>query len=239
MPRSIAIIQARLGSSRLPGKVLAELAGHPMLAHVVGRAEGIDADEIIVATSTGRGDQAIADLCCDRGWQCFRGSEDDVLDRFYQTAREFSADVVLRLTADNPLMCPHEAARVLQHHLRAEADYTRSVGLPLGAGIEIASFAALERAWREAKTPPEREHVMPYLYCSGRFKIAEVAAPEELNHPELRLTVDEPEDLELMRRVYAELYRAGEFLELRNVVNFLNSNPQIAQINRYVRQRTL
>ena len=239
MPRSVAIIQARMGSSRLPGKVLMDLAGYPVLFHVVQRSSQMGTDLVLVATSSRPADDPIANLCDHHAWPCFRGSEEDLLDRYYQAAREYDAEHVIRVTADNPLVCPTQARVVLSHHLSESADYTHMEGLPLGASVEVIFFPALERAWREARRPEEREHVTPYLYKSGLFKQERLHAPVELRAPELRLTVDEQDDLELMRRIYARLYHEDDIISLNDVVALLRSEPALALLNAHVVQRSL
>ena len=239
MPRSVAIIQARMGSTRLPGKVLMDLAGYPVLFHVVQRASQMGTDLVLVATSSRPADDPIADLCDHYAWPCFRGSEEDVLDRYYQGACEHKAEHVIRVTADNPLVCPNQARVALSHHLSKSADYTHMEGLPLGAAVEVIFLPALERAWREARRPEEREHVTPYLYESGLFKQEKFRAPVELRAPEFRLTVDEADDLELMRKIYARLYRKEEIIFLSDVVALLRSDPALASLNAHVVQRSL
>lgn len=239
MPRSVAIIQTRMGSSRLPGKVLMELAGRPLLFHVVQRTLQMETALVVVATSSRPADDPIAELCDHYAWPCFRGSEEDVLDRYYQAAHEHGVEHVVRVTADNPLVCPLQGTAVLQHHLKAANDYTYMEGLPLGAAVEVISFFALQRAWREARRREEREHVTPYLYRSGLFKQETIRASDDLRAPELRLTVDVEEDLEVVRRIYARLYREGEIIRLGDVVSLMRSDPGLQSLNAHVLQRSL
>lgn len=240
MPRIVAIIQARMSSERLPGKVLMDLAGEPMLAHVVRRAQATKAlSEVVVATAEATADDVIAALCRGEGWQCFRGSEADVLDRYYRCAKQHGAEQIVRITADNPLTCPEQAARAIEHHLITRAEYTHMEGLPLGTAVEVIEAGALERAWREGIQPHHREHVTPYLYeVSGRCRAEKPAAPRELAHPEMRLTVDVAEDLDLMRRIYAALYEPGRLVRLPDVVDLLRTRPELLAINRHVEQRS-
>lgn len=239
MARSVAIIQARMGSSRLPGKVLMEVANQTVLFHVVQRTLRMGTDLVLVATSSLPADDAIADLCDRFAWPCFRGSEQDVLDRYYHAACEHHAEHIVRVTADNPVVCPDQARIAVQHHLKKAADYTHIEGLPLGAAAEVISFAALERAWREARRPVEREHVTPYLYQSGFFKLETVNAPEDVRAPELRLTVDVEDDLKLMRHIYARLYRPGKIIPLSDVVQLIRAEPALASLNAHVLQRSV
>jgi spore coat polysaccharide biosynthesis protein SpsF (cytidylyltransferase family) len=163
----VAIIQARMGSSRLPGKTIADVAGRPLLLHVVERTQRARrVDKVVVATTDRSSDDPIADLCQREGIQCFRGSEDDVLDRFYRTAQAHGADVVVRITADCPLIDAAVIDKVIARFQAGDCDYVSNIlryTYPDGLDTEVFSFAALERAWREAKKPSEREHVTPYL----------------------------------------------------------------------------
>jgi spore coat polysaccharide biosynthesis protein SpsF len=233
-----------MGSTRLPGKVLLDLAGEPLLWHVVRRVQRIASlDGFLVATSTERADDRIEGLCLRHRWPCFRGDEKDVLDRYYQAARHVQTRHVVRVTADCPLLCPHQTGLLLEHHLHAGADYTHNVtvwgsGMPLGTGGEVITFEALEMSWREGREPHHREHVSEYIYeHPERFRIEKVPAPPELRRPELRLTVDTPEDLELIRAIYDRLYCAGETIRLLDAIALLDAEPRLREINRHVGQR--
>jgi spore coat polysaccharide biosynthesis protein SpsF len=232
--RAIVVVQARFGSSRLPGKVLADLAGQPLLARVLARARAIPgADIVVLATTTGRGDDAVADLGAALGVDVFRGSEDDVLDRYYQAARRFEGDPVVRVTADCPFLDPAVSGLVLAEFRRGGADYVSNFEprrYPDGLDTEVFSFAALERAWREARLPSEREHVTPYIWKHPeRFRLRAVAPDED--HSDLRWTVDEPRDLEFARAVYARLGQAGPSFGMAEVLALLAREPELSGIN--------
>jgi len=210
-PKIVAIIQARMSSSRLPGKVLRLVGSQPMLARVLARASRAAlVDEVVVATTTDPSDEPIAQYCETAGVPCFRGDLYDVLDRYYQAARASGADIVVRLTADCPFIDPEEIDRTVTHFHLTCADFTANRlpppfrrTTPVGMDTEVVSFAALERAWQEATEPFEREHVMPYLYdLPGRFKISVADWENDLSH--LRFTVDTPADLEVAKQVYGE-----------------------------------
>ncbi len=242
--KTVAIIQARTGSTRLPGKVLLDLACKPLLAHVVERAQRIQlADAVVVATTTAPADDRIEALCARYAWRCFRGEEMDVLDRYYQAAREVNARDVVRITSDCPLFCPRQADRVIRHHLDSRADYTHNAtvwggGTPVGTGCEVLTFAALEASWREGKEPHHREHVTDYVYERGeRFRTETVPAPPELWRPQYRLTVDTLEDLQLIRKIYGRLYRPGQIIDLADVIRLLDHEPELLEINRHVVQK--
>lgn len=207
-----------MSSSRLPGKVLRLVGSQPMLARVAARASRASlVDEVMVATTTDPSDDPIASYCETAGIACFRGELYDVLDRYYQAARASGASVVVRLTADCPMIDPEEIDRTITHFHLTCADFTANRLPPpfkrttaIGMDTEVVSFTALERAWQEAAEPFEREHVMPYLYdMPGRFKISVADWEEDLSR--LRFTVDTPEDLEVANQVYAEFDDRDDF----------------------------
>jgi spore coat polysaccharide biosynthesis protein SpsF len=241
MMRTVCIIQARMGSTRLPGKVLRPLLGRPMLWWVVHRARQARLlDEVVVATTLDARDDQLDDLCCREGWGCFRGSEEDVLDRYYQAAKHVEADVVVRITSDCPLIDP----RVIDHVTAAyfagfpHPDYVSIFEprtYPRGLDTEVFSMKALETAWRE-DTSAWREHVTPYIYRNpDRFRLLSVCNPVDYAHH--RWTVDTPEDLELVTRIY-EHFGHGDF-RWGDVIGLLERNPEWAEINRHVEQKNI
>lgn len=241
-PYVVAIIQARMGSTRLPGKVLQDIAGQPMLWHVVRRARrAATLDRVVVATSTAAADEAVAAFCATQGIGCFRGSEDDVLDRYYQAAKHTGAEVVVRLTADCPLLDPGVVDCVVSRFLSGGWDYAANINPPTfpdGLDTEVFSFAALDHAWREAHDPTHREHVTPYLRLSGQFRtvnlvLSEVEGVEnqaDRDAHEHRWTVDDTADLEFVRRVYTALGEKPEF-GMHEVMTLLESQPELHQVN--------
>ncbi len=221
-----------MGSSRLPRKTIADVAGRPLLLHVVERvrsARGVD--KVVVATTDQSSDHAIADLCQREGIQCFRGSEDDVLDRFYRTAEANSADILVRITADCPLIDPAVIDRVIARFQVGDCDYvsnTLRYTYPDGLDTEVFSFAALERAWREAKKPSEREHVTPYLRTE-KFRMANVESETPVPLGKHRWTVDYPADLEFVRRIYEEFSGNNDF-GFQDIFRLLRERPELATI---------
>jgi glutamate-1-semialdehyde 2,1-aminomutase/spore coat polysaccharide biosynthesis protein SpsF len=228
----VAVIQARMGSSRLPGKTIADVAGRPLLLHVVERvrsARGVD--KVVVATTDQSSDHAIADLCQREGIQCFRGSEDDVLDRFYRTAEANRADILVRITADCPLIDPAVIDQVIARFQEGDCDYvsnTLRYTYPDGLDTEVFSFAALERAWREAKKPSEREHVTPYLRTE-KFRMANVESESPVPLGKHRWTVDYPADLEFVRRIYEE-FSGNKHFGFQDIFRLLRERPELATI---------
>lgn len=241
----VAIIQARMGSSRLPGKVLKDIVGKPMLAWVIERVKlAKEIDEIVVATTTDQTDNAIVDYCYATGIHFFRGDVFDVLDRFYQAAQFFKADIIVRLTADCPLLDPGLIDAVVAELQTKELDFATNRlpppwkrTFPMGLDVEVCQFSALERAWKEASNSFEREHVMPYLYdVEGRFKISVLHADGEYGGQ--RWTVDTPEDLTVVRRVY-EYFKDKKTFGWKDVLEYFLRHPELAKINGAVPQKTL
>jgi spore coat polysaccharide biosynthesis protein SpsF len=271
-----AIIQARMTSTRLPGKVLREIAGQPMLARVVERARRSKwLDRVIVATTEQPADDDIADFCDRRGYDCFRGSLHDVLDRCYQAARSLEAGVIVRITADCPLTDPglidETIAAFLGFGKEGKADLRLWKPLPenfefpfdfaanrlpppwkrtypIGLDIEVCSFPALERAWKEADQAYHREHVMPYIYeleRSRHYRSLEEAGRDEalppgffrvllLNHERdyghLRWTVDTPADLEVVRKIF-EYFGGENTFTWKEVLALYEQSPELAGLN--------
>lgn len=235
----VGIIQARMGSTRLPGKVLQPLACEPMLVRCVHRLlHARTLDQVVVATTTGAEDDAIVDLCRARGWSWFRGERDDVLDRYYRAARQFGADVVVRVTSDCPLLAPRVVDQVVC--ALGDADLASNVlprhTWPRGLDTEAVRMDALERAWQEDVNPATREHVTLYVKRHPeRFRLVEVNNDEDLS--EMRWTVDTPEDYAFASRVYQHFGHDG--FSWREVLALLRSHPEIAEMNRHVLQKPL
>ena len=229
----VAIIQARMGSSRLPGKSLAEIEGRSMLWHVIHRVKRATLiDRVVVATSTAPADDAIEKMCRENGVPCYRGSENDVLDRFYGAARGERAAQVVRITADCPLIDPEVIDRVVRRFQRGDLDYASNAmvrSYPDGLDTEICSFSALERAWHEATKASEREHVTPYLR-SEKFRTGNVENDSKSLYQHYRWTVDEVEDLEFIRAVY-KAFRGRESFGMKDVFELIEKTPGLEKMN--------
>jgi glutamate-1-semialdehyde aminotransferase/spore coat polysaccharide biosynthesis protein SpsF (cytidylyltransferase family)/predicted dehydrogenase len=229
----VAIIQARMGSSRLPGKSLAEIENRPMLWHVIQRVKRAALiDRVVVATSVSDTDDAIEKMCRENGIPCYRGSEHDVLDRFYAAARAEKASQVVRITADCPLIDPQVIDRVVRRFQRGDLDYASNAmvrSYPDGLDTEIFSFAALERAWHEATKSSEHEHVTPYMR-SEKFRTANVENDSTSLYQHYRWTVDEAEDLEFIRAVY-KAFRGQDHFGMKDVLQLLEKTPGLKKLN--------
>ena len=204
---TLAVVQARAGSTRLPGKVLLPVGGRPMLAFMLERLAGTHVDQLVVATSTDVRDDAVADAASAAGVAVVRGSESDVLARFVAALDAYPADVVVRLTADCPLIDPALVDEVVTARAASGADYASNTLVrtyPDGLDVEVLTAAALRTAAAEATDPAEREHVTPFVYRRpDRFHLLAVVGPESLGHE--RWTVDTAEDIERVRAIVAHL----------------------------------
>lgn len=225
-----AIIQARMGSTRMPGKVLMDVGGQPMLGRVIGRVRRVRGiDTVVVATSAAPADRAVVDHCAAVGIPCYAGSEDDVLDRYYQAATRYGLSAVVRITADCPLLDPEVVTQVVAL-LGSVCDYAANVHPPTfpdGLDAEAFTMSTLATAWREATLPSEREHVTPYMWKQpGRFRTRNLTAPADYSH--LRWTVDDAFDLAYIREVYRRL---GDPTGWQAIVDHLAHAPELAALN--------
>ena len=239
--RTVAIIQARVGSTRLPGKVLLDIGGESMLARVVRRTRRAkELTAVVVATSTLPADEPIVAECARLEVPVFRGSEADVLDRYYRAALAFEADAVVRITSDCPLVDPAVIDQVVSAFLAKRPDYASNTlqrSFPRGLDVEVMSSEALATAWREALAPEERVHVTPFLYRHPvRFGLLNVPAPADFSA--MRWTVDTAEDLEFVRDLDREL-EGRDDLGWQEVAAFVGRSPHLAEVNRRVPQKPL
>ena len=240
----VAIIQARMASSRLPGKVMLPIEGQPMLARVVNRvAESEEIDLLVVATTTDAEDEQIEALCRELGIKSFRGHPLDVLDRVYQCAHQEKADVVVRLTGDCPLIDPGIIDLTISTFLGSEPplDFVANRlpterSYPIGLDTEVCSFSALQEVWERADQPYQREHVMPSFYApSSPYHIKILHHDPDYGH--LRWTVDTKEDLQLVCEVYRHFAPREDFSWL-DIIKLYRDRPDLAAINMGVDHKT-
>jgi spore coat polysaccharide biosynthesis protein SpsF len=231
-----AIIQARIASNRLPGKVLKEVLGRPILLYQLEQLKGVSQiEQIIVATTTSRKDDPIVELCKRESVAYFRGSEDDVLKRFYQTALHYKVDTIVRLTADCPLIDPAAVKMAIESFVNGQYDYVY-LGPTFAEGIccDIFSFRALEIAYTRAELESEREHVTPFIHHHPElFKIK--ALENKTDDSKYRFVVDRAEDFEVVKAIIESLYceNSGP-LQANEIKQFLDNNPSIFQKNAHI-----
>jgi spore coat polysaccharide biosynthesis protein SpsF len=235
----LGILQARVSSSRLPGKVLKPILGRPMLLHQldrVRRARSLDA--LVVATSSDASDDAVEALCASAGVACFRGSLEDVLDRFYRAALEFNPQHIVRLTGDCPLIDPELIDRVVEFYLAGGFDDVGNAvepTFPDGLDVEVLGFAILEQAWKHASLRSHREHVTLFVHASpDRFRVGSYKQSIDLSH--LRWTVDEPEDFELVEQIYEALYPENPAFTTDDILDLLARRPDLTELNSGIRR---
>jgi spore coat polysaccharide biosynthesis protein SpsF len=237
----VAIIQARMGSSRLPGKVLMDISGASMLSRVVNRTKQAKLlNQIVVATSDRSIDDAVVREADQLGVLSFRGSENYVLDRYYKAAQLFNADIVVRITSDCPLIDPSIIDKVVRAFLKSGADYA-SNGLvrtyPRGLDVEAFTMSALTKAWQQASNPYERIHVTPYIYENPTiFKLLSVSDSHDYSN--YRWTVDTPEDLEFVRKIYERLDDKTSF-SWHDILALCEKEPALTAINFHIEQKKL
>lgn len=245
--KTVAIIQARMNSSRLPGKVLKTLCGKSILGHVITRVGARkNLDDIVIATTEQEVDQPIVDEAKKYGARWFRGSETDVLSRYYFAARENQAEVIVRITSDCPLYDPEVLSRMLEEFAELNAkgnvcDYLSNVlprTFPRGLDTEIFTGKTLERTHREARQPHQREHVTPFIYEHPEFFTLHNYTGKIDLSPH-RWVVDTPEDLTLAEAIYAGVYREGRIFSTEEVLQFLEGRPEIRLLNAHVEQKKL
>lgn len=228
-----AIVQARIGSSRLPGKIMLEAAGKPLLGHLLERLAACHTlDRVIVATSDNRRDDCVAGYAEHSGAFVFRGSETDVLDRYYHAALEYGVTTIVRICSDCPLMDPAMIDEMVRVHREAEGRYdlvTSRRPMTYPDACDVLSFAALEMAWREASDPFEREHVVPFFWLRNR-RVHNVEYAGGLAQ-RYRWTLDYPEDYELLRELIEALYSDNRLFGAREIVAHLEAHPRLAQLN--------
>lgn len=230
----VAVVQARVGSTRLPGKVLKPLGGRTVLEQVLRRlCRAGRLDEVVLATTTRAEDDVLEELGDRAHVRVVRGPVDDVLDRFILAMEASAAEQVVRITADCPCVDPDVVDRVIAHHLASQADYTSNVHprtFPHGLDVEVVSRSALVQAHREATEPPEREHVTPFIWSRPeRFRLANVRAAPEETMPDLRVTLDTWDDYGMLRALF-DLMGRDDFCA-RELVHLVRSNPWLKAIH--------
>ncbi|MBE2219555.1 MAG: glycosyltransferase family protein [Ignavibacteria bacterium] len=242
----VTIIQARTGSTRMPGKVMLEAAGKPLLLHMIERVQQAKfAGKIVVATTCEPEDDIIAELCAHNNVECFRGSTNDLLDRHYKAALSFSADVVLKIPSDCPLIDPAVIDRVIEYFIRHrnQFDYVSNLHpatYPDGFDVEIFSFNALYKACRNAYKEYEREHTTPFIWNNpGMFKLGNIAweTGKDLSRSH-RFVLDYSEDFYVIKEIFERLYYSNKFFTLEDIIDLISVYPLIGDINKHLNGKT-
>jgi len=229
------IIQARMGSSRLPGKALMKSdSGKPLLYYVINQLRYCSkVKNLVIATTTNQEDDEIEKFADNNSVNVFRGSEKDVLDRYFQCAKKYSFSTIVRITSDCPLIDPQIVDKVIERFFSGNYDYATNTLIrtfPIGTDVEVFSFSVLETAWKNAQLPSEREHVTPYLRNKGNFKTINVE--NDTNISNLRLTVDRIEDFELIKEILNNI--STNPIHLEDILELFSRKPELIEINKYI-----
>ncbi|WP_428324965.1 cytidylyltransferase domain-containing protein [Nitrosopumilus sp.] len=230
----IVMIQARTDSTRFPNKILSIIEGKPMLWHVINRIKKMKCDEIVVVTTTRKKDDDVVKIARKSKVKCFRGKTNNVLDRFYQASIKFKAEVIVRITADCPLIDPIQSKKVVNAFLKGNYDYLSndSKTIPNGLDTECFSFIALKEAWIKSKLKSEKEHVTPYIWKHPKkFRIATIHNKDKKNRENMRWSVDYKNDLEFVKEVYSKLYFKKEIFSMTDILNLIKKEPNLLKIN--------
>jgi spore coat polysaccharide biosynthesis protein SpsF len=238
----VAIIQARLNSKRLPNKTFAFIVGFPLIWHVVNRIKKSKMiNQIVIATSNQKSDDKLIDWCINNGIKYFRGSEDNVLERFYFASSKFKADVVVRITADDPFKDPLIIDDVIKLLIRENLDFAYNnnpPSFPEGLDAEVFTFFALEYAWKNVKESFEQEHLTQYLYRHPQlFRQKNYFNEKDFSY--LRWTIDSEEDLKMTREVYKRLFKVNDVFLTKEILELLKNEPWIQEINRNVERSAM
>ena len=239
-----AIIQARMGSTRLSGKVMKEIKGKTVLQHVIERVQQSKlVDDIIIATTIHERDNIIERKALNYGVKVYRGSEDDVLSRYYNAARDNSIDLVIRITSDCPLIDPLVMDEVINSYLKGNYDIVSNAGsdlsqrtFPRGLDVEVFSFGILEKAFNKAKETYQREHVTPYIYENSEKVFF---YKNNIDYSKHRWTLDTREDFELIKEVYDRLYKGKHNFYLKEIIELFNQEPDLYKINAHIEQKKM
>jgi len=241
--KTVIIVQARMTSTRLPGKILKKVLDKPLLEYQIERLRRVKlADEIVIATTVNDTDQPIIDLCNKLGVKYYRGSEEDVLSRYYYAALECDADIIVRVTSDCPLIDPQVIDEIIAFYSNNQQNYhyvanTLERTYPRGMDTEVFAFNLLEQSFQQAKSPTEREHVTPFIYNNPNYKLANVSNSEDQSRH--RWTVDTEEDFILISKILTHLYPVKAEFTLEDIIILLEKNTEWFNINSHVEQKKI
>jgi spore coat polysaccharide biosynthesis protein SpsF len=239
----VCVVAARMVSTRLSGKSMMNILGKPMLEHEIRRIQQSKlVDEIVIATTTKKEDDVIVELGNKLGISVYRGSSEDVLDRTLKAAKAVDGNIIVQINGDCPLIDPEVCDMVIKTYLDKRPDYACNSRLkatfPTGFDTEVFSVKVLEEVDKLTNNKFDREHVTLYIYeHPEKFKLLNVTASPELNRPDLRLTVDTIEDLELVREIYKELYKKNTYFSGKDIIELFNKKPELKKINSHIKQK--
>jgi spore coat polysaccharide biosynthesis protein SpsF len=238
----VAIVQARMSSTRLPGKVLKKIKGKFILDYVVDRLRMCkNLDNIVLATTTNKKDDKLQQYAIDKKIDYYSGSEEDVLSRYYYAAKEFRAYIIVRITSDCPLTDPEVVDKTIKKHIEDKADYTANTIIrtfPRGLDVEVFNYEVLQYVFKNAKKEHQREHVTPYIRENpNKFKIVNIEQEDRLKRPDIRITIDTEEDFILISKIIDSFNNIN--FKTKDIIDFLDKNPDLLKINKNIKQKNI
>ncbi|MCK5706020.1 MAG: acylneuraminate cytidylyltransferase [Candidatus Aureabacteria bacterium] len=232
-----AIIQTRTGSTRLPGKALKKICGKTVIELIIERIKKINADDIIAAIPSIENDE-FCDILQSSGVEVFKGSEEDVLSRFHGASLKYSSDIIIRVNGDNLLIHPYFVDKATETLISTSADYVNVVDAPVGCGVDVFTFKALDKAFNlKDLTEIEKEHVIPVFFRKGLFKIESFFVKGKLAKKDLRLTLDTSQDFSLLEKIYENVYNPGTIISLEDAIDLIEKDPEILNLNKDIKQK--
>ncbi len=235
--RVAGLIGVRMKSTRLHEKALADIEGKTLISHLLERVRTAkQLDSVIICTSTNKDDSILEEIARKEGVKCFKGDEEDVIGRLIGAAEEDGADMIVRMTGDNPLTDPEYIDRTVEHAKETGAEYTYVEGLPIGTYVEAITLEAMKKAHDLITNMEGSEYLTIYFRSTDLFNTEKIIAGNDVNRPGYRLTVDTPDDLELVRKIYRRFYRGRGVFTLKEAVKFLDDNPELAKGNSGIKQ---
>jgi spore coat polysaccharide biosynthesis protein SpsF len=239
---TVAIVQARMGSTRLPGKILKKINNKVILDYVIDRLRFCKKlDNIVLATTTAKNDDILEQYSVDKKIDYFRGSEEDVLSRYYHAANIYKADIIVRITSDCPFIDPEIVDMVIKKHIGGNFDYTANTikrTYPRGLDVEVFNFDVLESDFKNANEKHQREHVTPYIKeHPEKFKLKNIEAKDKLKRPDIRITIDTIEDYELIKKIIQNFNNLN--FKAKEIIDFLDKNPDLLEINKNIKQKSV
>jgi len=241
--KKYVIVEARMSSTRLPGKIMLPILGRPSLSLMIERLKNIEIiDGIIIATTPHNSNKVLIDLAVKENVDYFVGSEDDVLSRVLNAAKHFNVDLIIEVTSDCPLVDKEIVTNCVINYLNNNVDYVSNIikrTYPRGMDVQVFSTNTLNEVEKLTKNPFDKEHVSTYIYNNpDKYKLLNIEAPIELQAPEYRLTLDEAEDYFLIRKIFEELYPIKKYFNYQDIFNFLKSHPELVLINKNIKHKT-
>jgi spore coat polysaccharide biosynthesis protein SpsF len=236
----VILIAVRMKSTRLPRKALAIIEDQLLIEHLIDRIKTCKkVDQIVLCTSVHPDDKILTKIAEKKGIKWFRGSEDDVMDRFIKAGKKENADILVRVTGDDVFISPKFIDYAIDNHIKCNADYSITEELPFGVAGEVIAMQALKKAHRHAEDPSSSEYMTWYLDNPEFFKVNKIHVNEKLKRPQYRLTCDTIDDLKLIREIFKRLYSKGSIIRLKDVINLLDKNPDLVKINAHVKEKNV